>query len=90
MEFEPMGPEENDDFETELRQAFERKPAPPGMKARLMATRRARQGAADRVAAGRLERQIAECRDARGNRFFQRAAKAGAIRPRCDGQRDLG
>jgi len=31
VEFEP-----NDDFELELRQAFERRPAPPGLKRKLM------------------------------------------------------
>ena len=36
MEFEPM-----EDFERELRQAFERRPAPPGLKRRLMEKRRA-------------------------------------------------
>jgi hypothetical protein len=36
--------EPNDDFERELRQAFERRPAPPGLKRRLMEKRRARKG----------------------------------------------
>lgn len=35
MELEPM-----DDFEKELRQTFERQPAPPGMKGKIMARRR--------------------------------------------------
>ncbi len=34
-EFEPM-----EDFERELREAFERRPAPPGLKRRLMQRRR--------------------------------------------------
>jgi len=34
VEFEPI-----DDFERELRQAFERRPAPPGLKRRLMGER---------------------------------------------------
>ncbi len=38
MEIEPM-----DDFERELKQAFERRPAPPGFKRRLMEKRRAPQ-----------------------------------------------
>ena len=33
-----------DDFERELHQAFERRPAPPGLKRRLMEQRRAPQG----------------------------------------------
>lgn len=37
MEFES-----NDDFERELRQAFERRPAPPSLKRKLMERRRAR------------------------------------------------
>jgi hypothetical protein len=32
--------ESNDDFERELRQAFERRPAPPGLKRKLMERRR--------------------------------------------------
>ena len=36
MDFEPM-----EDFEDELRHAFERRPAPPGLKRRLMDRRRA-------------------------------------------------
>jgi len=36
VDFEPM-----EDFERELRQAFERRPAPPGLKRRLMEKRRA-------------------------------------------------
>lgn len=36
MEFEP-----NEDFERELRQAFERRPAPPSLKRRVMDRRRA-------------------------------------------------
>ncbi len=36
MDFEP-----NDDFARELRHAFERRPAPPGLKRRLMNNRRA-------------------------------------------------
>ncbi len=35
MEFEP-----NEDFERELRQAFERRPAPPSLKRKLMERRR--------------------------------------------------
>jgi hypothetical protein len=35
--------ESNDDFERELRQAFERRPAPPGLKRKLMERRRVRQ-----------------------------------------------
>ena len=38
MDFEPM-----DDFENELRQALERRPAPPGLKTKVMARRRAKQ-----------------------------------------------
>ena len=38
MSFEPNG-----DFERELRQAFERRPAPPGLKRKLMERRGARQ-----------------------------------------------
>jgi hypothetical protein len=38
VSFEPNG-----DFERELRQAFERRPAPPGLKRKLMERRRARQ-----------------------------------------------
>lgn len=34
-----MEPEEMDEFERELRQALERRPAPPGLKRRLMAQR---------------------------------------------------
>ena len=37
MEFEPMN-----DFERELREALERRPAPPGLKRKLMESRRAR------------------------------------------------
>ena len=37
MKVEPM-----DEFEQELRQAFERRPAPPGLKRKLMARRSAR------------------------------------------------
>ena len=37
MKVEPI-----DDFEQELRQAFERRPAPPGLKRKLMARRSAR------------------------------------------------
>jgi hypothetical protein len=37
VEFEP-----NDDFERELRQAFERRPAPPGLKRKLMQRRSAK------------------------------------------------
>ena len=37
MEFEPL-----DDFEKELREVFERRPAPPGLKRRLMERRRAK------------------------------------------------
>lgn len=36
-----MDPEEMDEFERELRQALERRPAPPGLKRRLMAQRQA-------------------------------------------------
>lgn len=39
MELEP-----NEDFERELRQAFARRPAPPGLKRRLMEKRGARRG----------------------------------------------
>lgn len=35
-----MEPEELDEFERELRQALERRPAPPGLKRKLMARRR--------------------------------------------------
>jgi hypothetical protein len=35
-----------DDFEQELRQAFARRPAPPGLKRRLMENRRAQQSRA--------------------------------------------
>jgi hypothetical protein len=35
VDFEP-----NEDFERELRQAFERRPAPPGLRRKLMARRR--------------------------------------------------
>ena len=37
MDFEPM-----EDFERDLRQAFERRPAPPGLKRKLMEKRRAK------------------------------------------------
>ena len=37
MEFEP-----NEEFERELRQALQRRPAPPGLKSKLMERRRAR------------------------------------------------
>ena len=36
-----MAPEEMDEFERELRQALERRPAPPGLKRKLMAQRSA-------------------------------------------------
>ena len=36
MDFEPM-----EDFERDLRQAFQRRPAPPGLKRKLMEKRRA-------------------------------------------------
>lgn len=38
MEFEPA--EEMEEFEQELRHAFRRQPAPPGLKTRIMARRR--------------------------------------------------
>ena len=36
MDFEPMDEFEDGDFERELRQAFERRPAPPSLKRKLM------------------------------------------------------
>jgi hypothetical protein len=39
---EPEGMNEMDEFESQLRQAFERRPAPPGLKRRLMEQRRVR------------------------------------------------
>ena len=36
-----MDPEQMDDFEKELRQAFERRPAPPSLKRRIMQRRNA-------------------------------------------------
>ena len=42
MDFEPMDYLENEEFERELRQAFERRPAPPSLKRKLM-ERRCRQ-----------------------------------------------
>ena len=46
MDFErPDKPEQVDEFEKELRQAMGRRPAPPSMKARIMARREARRTA---------------------------------------------
>jgi hypothetical protein len=41
MSVEPdLGPESIDEFERELQQAFHRRPAPPGLKGKIMARRR--------------------------------------------------
>jgi len=40
VKLEAMGTDEGSDFEQELRQAFARRPAPPGLKRRLMERRR--------------------------------------------------
>ena len=47
MEFEPVNPEPRNELELdrELRQAFQRQPAPPGLKRRLMDQRRRQQSA---------------------------------------------
>jgi hypothetical protein len=40
VDFERQNPERIDEFERELQQAFARRPAPPGLKRRLMESRR--------------------------------------------------
>lgn len=40
MDFDPMDEFEREQFEQELRQALERRPAPPSLKRKLMARRR--------------------------------------------------
>src|SRR5450631_2479070 len=42
VDFEPKGMEPQDEFERELQQAFARRPAPPGLKRRLMQARQAK------------------------------------------------
>jgi hypothetical protein len=51
VEFEPLNSEPRDDLERELRQAFARQPAPPGLKRRLMDQRR-------RQHAARIHRRV--------------------------------
>ena len=43
MELEDLNNQPEDDFERELRQAFARRPAPPGLKRKLMERRRTTQ-----------------------------------------------
>jgi hypothetical protein len=54
VELEPM-----DDFERELRQAFERRPTPPGFKSKLMRKRRAQRSPHPAVLWQRLAASIA-------------------------------
>lgn len=54
MELEP-----EDEFEVELRQAFERRPAPPGLKRRLLAARAARGGRSSTIWPRRLWQRLA-------------------------------
>jgi len=54
VEFEPM-----DDFERELRQAFERRPAPSGLKSKLMQRRRAQRSLHPAILWQRLAASIA-------------------------------
>jgi hypothetical protein len=53
VEFEPM-----DDFERELRQSFERRPAPPSLKRKIMERRRR---ASERQGHSVLWRRLAAC-----------------------------
>jgi hypothetical protein len=43
VDFEPVNDFESEEFERELRQAFERRPAPPSLKRKLMDRRRRQQ-----------------------------------------------
>jgi hypothetical protein len=45
VEFEPLDSEPKDDLDRELRQAFQRQPAPPGLKRRLLDERRRQRSA---------------------------------------------